>query len=76
MRCIAKKTLTLASAKGADVLSSPVLFRAAIKTADTAVSVLPRAVLYNPLNVWGKHREVPEAPEQTFRDWFLKRSKK
>jgi L-lactate dehydrogenase complex protein LldF len=58
------------------VLSSPKLFRAAIKTADTAVAILPRAVLYNPLNVWGKQREVPEAPEQTFRDWYLMRSKK
>ena len=58
------------------VLSSPKLFRAAIKTTDTAVAILPRAVLYNPLNVWGKQREVPEAPEQTFRDWYLKRSKK
>ena len=58
------------------VLSRPALYRAAIKTAGTAVSVLPRAVLYNPLNVWGKHREVPDAPKQTFRDWYLKRKVK
>ncbi|MCA8100055.1 lactate utilization protein B [Burkholderia contaminans] len=58
------------------VLSRPALYRAAVKTAGTAVSVLPRAVLYNPLNVWGRQREVPDAPEQTFRDWYLKRNKK
>ncbi|MBV8468142.1 MAG: lactate utilization protein [Burkholderiales bacterium] len=58
------------------VLSSPKLFRAAVEVADTAVAKLPRAVLYNPLNVWGKQRELPEAPKQTFRDWFLERSKK
>ncbi|TDG04005.1 lactate utilization protein [Paraburkholderia guartelaensis] len=58
------------------VLSHPKVFRIAIKSADKAVSTLPRAVLYNPLNVWGKQREVPDAPKETFRDWYLKRSKK
>ena len=24
---------------------------------------------------WGKQREVPEAPKQTFRDWYLKKRK-
>ena len=54
------------------VLADPRLYRAAVKSADTAVAVLPRAVLYNPLNVWGKQREVPAAPEHTFREWYLK----
>ena len=39
---------------------------------DTAVAELPRAFIYNPFNAWGKQREVPDAPEQTFRDWYLK----
>ncbi|TCG03342.1 4Fe-4S ferredoxin [Paraburkholderia steynii] len=55
------------------VLSEPKLYRAAIKTANGAVSTLPRAFLYNPFNAWGKQREVPDAPEQTFRDWYLKK---
>lgn len=59
-----------------NVLSHPNLYRAAVRMAGSAVSTLPRAVLYNPLNVWGKQREVPEAPNETFRDWYLKRSKK
>jgi L-lactate dehydrogenase complex protein LldF len=57
------------------VLSEPKLYRAAIKAADTAVAKLPRAFIYNPFNAWGKQREVPEAPEQTFRDWYLKNRK-
>jgi L-lactate dehydrogenase complex protein LldF len=57
------------------VLSEPKLYRAAIKAADTAVSTLPRAFIYNPFNAWGKQREVPEAPEYTFRDWYLKKRK-
>jgi L-lactate dehydrogenase complex protein LldF len=55
------------------VLSHPPLYRAAIKVADRAVETLPRAVLYNPLNAWGKERELPEAPAETFREWYLKR---
>jgi L-lactate dehydrogenase complex protein LldF len=56
-----------------EILSHPKLFRIAIETADTAVAKLPRAVLYNPLNAWGNQRELPEAPKQTFHDWYLKR---
>ena len=58
------------------VLANPKLYRAAVKTAGTAVAKLPRAVLYNPLNVWGRQREVPDAPAETFHDWYLKRKKK
>jgi L-lactate dehydrogenase complex protein LldF len=58
------------------VLSEPKLYRAAIKAADTAVAMLPRAFIYNPFNAWGTQREVPEAPEQTFRDWYLKNRKR
>src|SRR6266436_3721286 len=57
------------------VLAEPKLYRAAIKAADTAVARLPRAFIYNPFNAWGKQREVPDAPEQTFRDWYLKNRK-
>ena len=28
-------------------------------------------MLYNRLNTWGKQREVPAAPQQTFRQWWL-----
>ncbi|MGO9993794.1 MAG: lactate utilization protein B [Steroidobacteraceae bacterium] len=56
-----------------EVLSHPKLFRIAIQTTDAAVATLPRAVLYNPLNTWGNQRELPEAPKQTFRDWYLER---
>ncbi|MGT0249412.1 lactate utilization protein B [Burkholderia pyrrocinia] len=58
------------------VLSRPALYRAAIKGAAGAIATLPRAVLYNPLNAWGKQRELPEPPTETFRDWYLKRNKK
>jgi L-lactate dehydrogenase complex protein LldF len=54
------------------VLANPKLYRIAIEGAEMAVKDLPRALIYNPFNAWGKQREVPDAPEYTFRQWYLK----
>jgi L-lactate dehydrogenase complex protein LldF len=32
-------------------------------------------MIYNGLNPWGKAREVPEVPGETFREWYLKNKK-
>jgi L-lactate dehydrogenase complex protein LldF len=53
------------------LLASPRLFRAAVEAAGAGVEYLPRVMLYNRLNTWGKQREVPQAPAQTFRQWWL-----
>jgi L-lactate dehydrogenase complex protein LldF len=59
-----------AAMKAAGVLlSRPAAYRAAIAAADTALAHLPRFVIYNGLNAWGKHREVPHPPKQTFHSW-------
>ena len=52
------------------LLSRPTAYRAAVSTADFALGHLPRFVLYNGLNVWGKQREVPAPPKQTFHSWY------
>ena len=52
------------------LLSRPAAYRAAIAAADTALAHLPRFVIYNGLNAWGKHRDVPHPPEQTFHSWY------
>src|ERR1700722_6357236 len=41
------------------------------RRADTALAHLPRFVIYNGLNAWGEHREVPQPPKQTFHSWYL-----
>jgi L-lactate dehydrogenase complex protein LldF len=41
------------------VLSNPKLYRIATSTVETALATLPRFALYNFLNTWGKHRELP-----------------
>ncbi|WP_298964226.1 lactate utilization protein B [uncultured Methylobacterium sp.] len=52
------------------VLAHPALYRAAITAADSALRVLPRFAVYNPLNTWGAGREMPEPPTQTFHAWY------
>jgi len=69
---VKKESLKLAG----KIMASPKLYRAAIKTVGSAASKLPRAVLYNPLNAWGKQREIPEVPSETFHDWYVKNRKK
>jgi L-lactate dehydrogenase complex protein LldF len=53
------------------ILSSPKLYRTAVEAAAAGIEKLPRALVYNPFNAWGRQREVPAAPAQTFRQWYL-----
>jgi L-lactate dehydrogenase complex protein LldF len=52
-----------------ELLSRPAAYRAAIAAADFALAHLPRFVAYNGLNAWGRHRENPHPPKQTFHSW-------
>jgi L-lactate dehydrogenase complex protein LldF len=54
------------------VLSSPKLYRLAVKAAQAGLDYLPRSMIYNPFNAWGKQRELPKAPKGSFRDWYVK----
>jgi L-lactate dehydrogenase complex protein LldF len=47
-------------------------FRAAETVGEEALEYLPRALLYNPLNPWGKQREMPAVPQMNFRQWYMK----
>src|SRR5262245_29573194 len=58
------------------VLASPRLYRTAVKAAQAGLEYLPRTMIYNPLNAWGRQREVPKAAPMTFRDWYLKYRRK
>jgi L-lactate dehydrogenase complex protein LldF len=53
------------------VLASPKLYRLAVEAAAAGIERLPRALVYNPFNAWGRQREVPGAPHSTFRQWYL-----
>jgi L-lactate dehydrogenase complex protein LldF len=68
---VKKETLKLAG----HLLASPTLYRAAVATAGAALKRLPNFVLYNPLDTWGKQRDLPHAPDQTFHAWYQKHRK-
>ena len=51
------------------VLARPRLYRLATASARIAIRYLPRALLYSKLNAWGRDREVPVAPKESFAAW-------
>ncbi|GAB5402189.1 MAG: lactate utilization protein B [Aureliella sp.] len=54
------------------VLGSTFLFNTAGWFARTSLRWLPKWVTHNPLNTWARRRDLPDAPKQTFRDWYRK----
>jgi L-lactate dehydrogenase complex protein LldF len=57
------------------LLASPTLYRATVASLGGALKRLPNFVLYNPLNIWGRQRDLPEAPAETFHEWYKKNRK-
>jgi L-lactate dehydrogenase complex protein LldF len=55
------------------VFRHPWLYRTAGKMARTIVPHLPRFMVYNRFNVWGRQRELPPMPRQSFRQLFGER---
>jgi L-lactate dehydrogenase complex protein LldF len=70
-------TTKKAAMKVADaVLSHPRVYRAAAEHGGAVLRVLPNFAIYYRLNAWGRHREVPGAPEATFHQWYARNRKK
>jgi L-lactate dehydrogenase complex protein LldF len=57
------------------LLSHPRIYRIAGKIGRKMVAILPRFMLYNNLNAWGKQRELPVPPKESFREWYLNQKK-
>jgi L-lactate dehydrogenase complex protein LldF len=55
------------------VFRRPWLYALLGKTARAALSWTPRFLVYNPLNGWGRQRELPTPPARSFRDQFKDR---
>lgn len=52
------------------MMQAPRLYRFVGKTARRIVPYLPRFLVYNRFNAWGKQRELPDMPKQSFREWM------
>ena len=65
---------TVAMRAMASVLESPRLYRLAGKVGRGVLRFTP-FVAENGLNPWYNQRDMPEAPAESFRDWYVKRGK-
>ncbi|MDG6094122.1 lactate utilization protein [Acetobacter sp. AN02] len=65
----AKKAMMKAAG---EILASPKLYRAGLPLANSTLRHLPRFMLYNRLNTWGRGREMPHAPRETFHQWYAR----
>jgi Uncharacterized conserved protein containing a ferredoxin-like domain len=57
------------------IFSHPFLYRAAGKIGRSVMRFSPFLVANKSLNPWYKQREMPEAPKETFREWYIKNKK-
>jgi L-lactate dehydrogenase complex protein LldF len=55
-----------------DLLSHPRAYRAATEAGSVALRVLPHFAVYNRLNAWGRHRDVPSPVKETFHQWYTR----
>jgi len=67
------KKLTMNHA--AKVMSDPKSFIRWTKLMRLALKRLPRWMIYSGLNTWGKNRELPEVPKQSFMEWYKNQNK-
>lgn len=56
------------------LFSKPSLYRFVGKSGRLIMRVFP-FIINNRLNVWYKQREMPSAPKESFREWYLKNEK-
>jgi L-lactate dehydrogenase complex protein LldF len=57
------------------LFAHPRVFRFSGRMGRKLLSLLPRKLVNNPLNTWGKERELPAPPKTSFRDWYIKNRK-
>ncbi|NQU66093.1 MAG: iron-sulfur cluster-binding protein [SAR324 cluster bacterium] len=57
------------------VLGSPTLFRLSGKIMRKTLPYIPKSILYSRLNTWGKQRDMPQLPQYSFHEWYLKNKK-
>lgn len=62
----------LAMRLAARVLASPGRYRWAGRLLRWSLRRLPRRILYGPWNAWGRARELPPAPAESFLEWYRK----
>lgn len=52
------------------VFAHPAFYHLLGKMARQALKIMPRWMVYNKWNLWGRERELPVPPKQSFKEWF------
>ncbi len=58
------------------ILARPRLYHKSGKFARKALRITPRFLVYNRLNLWGRSRDLPASPRQSFQEWYSENRKK
>jgi L-lactate dehydrogenase complex protein LldF len=67
------KSISMKIANG--IFSTPFAYKISGKMLRGALKILPEAITYSSLNTWGKQRDLPEVPKESFKDWYKKNRK-
>lgn len=62
------KSIAMKIANG--IFSTPFAYKISGQIMRGSLKILPESVTYSNLNTWGKERDLPELPEQSFKDWY------
>lgn len=66
------KTKSILLNLGGKILSQNWMYNISGKAARLSLRYMPRIFIYNRMNVWGKGRELPAVPNQSFKEWYKK----
>ncbi|WP_209331061.1 lactate utilization protein B [Lunatimonas salinarum] len=58
------------------VLGNPAWYNFMGKTARTMLKITPDSLIYSKVNAWGKKRDLPEVPKESFKEWYQHNRKK
>jgi L-lactate dehydrogenase complex protein LldF len=64
------KGLSMKLASG--IFKSPLAYKISGGLMRSALKALPDSLIYHPLNTWGKNRNLPDTPKETFQQWYQK----
>jgi L-lactate dehydrogenase complex protein LldF len=64
------KGLSMKLANG--IFKSPLAYKISGSLMRNVLKSLPNSLIYHPLNVWGKNRNLPDAPKESFQQWYQK----
>lgn len=67
------KSISMKIANG--IFSTPFAYKISGEMLRGALKILPEAIAYSSLNTWGKQRDLPEVPKESFKDWYKKNRK-